>query len=547
MSGSLLPITKPQYTSDNANALAGGKVFTYQAGTTTPKTTYTSYDLSSANPNPVILDSAGRASIWGEGAYKVVVKDANDVTLWTTDDVRLSGTVATVEGGFSVDHTAGAQPYPVKFTHSNSFTNLDTYGSGTVLIEATAQNCNQPLLVTRKAVDTSSLGNAANLILWNTGGPTVTTSSSFAVDFELVCNNSTINTYNGKWELGVISGNSSATRSGGGLFYIASRRGPQHPSGENTGFERYVNFYALTQGGEIESTGNGISFTPAYDFSEDSYIDMTNSYQNTIWTNEAALTGKYARIENVGRANGSYIRTQSTGGTADIYCQANDSNSGSTVTIRSNWVTPGTGSSILNLYTDSGAGTPTGFRIQSSGTNGRFNIKHIDAGVQVETLDISPADDGLMILYQHSDVTKGRIKLGSGGGAATGGLISYDSNTGIYSLTGTNAYVTTGSGGYIQPTRLTTSAPSAGSTVSPTVAESDYIVTTGSLATLTVNLPATPPNGHKITFMSTGGVTALTTTASGGATVLGAPTTLAANGFFTMIYRTATTTWYRNG
>jgi hypothetical protein len=39
----------------------------------------------------------------------------------------------------------------------------------------------------------------------------------------------------------------------------------------------------------------------------------------------------------------------------------------------------------------------------------------------------------------------------------------------------------------------------------------------------------------------------LTVNGYSGATVLGAPTTLAANGFFTMIYRSATTTWYRNG
>ncbi len=72
---------------ENGKPLSGGKVYTYQAGTSAPKPTYTGEDGSVANTNPVILNDAGYASIHLAGAYKIVLKDANDVTLWTADPV----------------------------------------------------------------------------------------------------------------------------------------------------------------------------------------------------------------------------------------------------------------------------------------------------------------------------------------------------------------------------------------------------------------------------------------------------------------------------
>jgi len=84
----LLPNIAQLYlaTSDGA-PLVGGKVYTYEAGTTTPKATYSNADGTASNTNPVILDSRGEAVIFWEGAYKVVVKDSLDNTIRTVDDV----------------------------------------------------------------------------------------------------------------------------------------------------------------------------------------------------------------------------------------------------------------------------------------------------------------------------------------------------------------------------------------------------------------------------------------------------------------------------
>ena len=73
---------------NNGDPLSGGLLYTYEAGTTTPKTTYTSESEGTANPNPVILDSNGRAKVWLEsGAYKFILKDSNDVEIWSEDDI----------------------------------------------------------------------------------------------------------------------------------------------------------------------------------------------------------------------------------------------------------------------------------------------------------------------------------------------------------------------------------------------------------------------------------------------------------------------------
>jgi nitrous oxidase accessory protein NosD len=96
----LLPDPKMQFLDNNGNPVAGGKVYTYLAGTTTPLATYTSSAGTTANANPVVLDSAGRGSIWIKGeSYKVVLCTPlggaiaktgcapSGTVIWTVDNV----------------------------------------------------------------------------------------------------------------------------------------------------------------------------------------------------------------------------------------------------------------------------------------------------------------------------------------------------------------------------------------------------------------------------------------------------------------------------
>jgi hypothetical protein len=71
--------------------LAGGLLYTYNAGTTTPVSTYTSRSGAAFNTNPIVLNSSGRtpAEIGLEGGvlYKFVLKDSTFVQIGSYDNI----------------------------------------------------------------------------------------------------------------------------------------------------------------------------------------------------------------------------------------------------------------------------------------------------------------------------------------------------------------------------------------------------------------------------------------------------------------------------
>jgi hypothetical protein len=90
---------------NNGDPLVGGKLYTYAAGTSTPLATYSDVGLTTANANPVVLDSAGRATVYLlASSYKFVLKDSSDVTIRTQDNISA---VAPFAVNLDVDGTAG--------------------------------------------------------------------------------------------------------------------------------------------------------------------------------------------------------------------------------------------------------------------------------------------------------------------------------------------------------------------------------------------------------------------------------------------------------
>lgn len=81
-----------QLFDNNGNPLAGGKIYTYLAGTTTNAVTYTSSSGAIAHSNPIVLDGAGRVpsgEIWlTDGiTYKFVVEDSASNLIGTYDNL----------------------------------------------------------------------------------------------------------------------------------------------------------------------------------------------------------------------------------------------------------------------------------------------------------------------------------------------------------------------------------------------------------------------------------------------------------------------------
>lgn len=164
----LLPLVKPQFLDENGNPVAGGKVYFYQAGTSTPLATYADKDGVTPNSNPVVLDSGGFADVWISAAnYKVVLKTSADVPIWTKDYVGIGS------GGFTTGD--------VKTTFKSS---ADT---GWVMMNDTSIGSAASSATGRANADTADLF----ALLWNnvsdtyapvSGGRGVSASADFAAN-----------------------------------------------------------------------------------------------------------------------------------------------------------------------------------------------------------------------------------------------------------------------------------------------------------------------------------------------------------------------------
>lgn len=102
MPASVAPFPVFRALDSVGSPLAGGKLYSYQAGTSTPLETYTDSTEAAANTNPVILNASGEANVWLKPqGYKLVLTDADDVVQWTVDNVLVGGTATA--GGDTVN------------------------------------------------------------------------------------------------------------------------------------------------------------------------------------------------------------------------------------------------------------------------------------------------------------------------------------------------------------------------------------------------------------------------------------------------------------
>lgn len=85
----LAPLPIQSFKDNNGNPLAGGLLYTYAAGTSTPQATYQDVTTTSPNANPIVLNSRGEAQIWlnPSQTYKLVLYDSFSTLIWSVDQV----------------------------------------------------------------------------------------------------------------------------------------------------------------------------------------------------------------------------------------------------------------------------------------------------------------------------------------------------------------------------------------------------------------------------------------------------------------------------
>src|SRR5271166_4396763 len=144
--GALLPPGQIQFFDNSGVPLAGGLLYTYVPFTTTPQTTWVDQDETTPNTNPIILDSAGRCTLWGTGTYRLIlmtsVTPGPSVLVWDaissdgglaglqTQIDTINGTLATLESEIS------SLQSDVSALQAEGFQGSVLFASGTFVITA---------------------------------------------------------------------------------------------------------------------------------------------------------------------------------------------------------------------------------------------------------------------------------------------------------------------------------------------------------------------------------------------------------------------------
>jgi hypothetical protein len=75
----------------NGESLIGGKLYTYQAGTSTPAAAYHDAAATMPHQNPIVLDDRGEARIYIASPMLWKLHTPTDVELWAVDNIIGSG------------------------------------------------------------------------------------------------------------------------------------------------------------------------------------------------------------------------------------------------------------------------------------------------------------------------------------------------------------------------------------------------------------------------------------------------------------------------
>jgi len=147
----IAPWVEQRFLLADGTPNAGGFVYTYVAGTTTPISVWTTSDgdTGAAHTQPIELDSDGRPPspifVLGTG-YKFVVQDSGAAVLYTVDNVEDAGrTFADTWGlllGDGVDYTDGET-----ILATTRLALIDSSGGATTVYLPSAVDLTQPLTV----------------------------------------------------------------------------------------------------------------------------------------------------------------------------------------------------------------------------------------------------------------------------------------------------------------------------------------------------------------------------------------------------------------
>ncbi len=170
-----------QLFDNNGNPLSGGKIYTYDAGTTTPVPSYTTFEGDVEHTNPIILDSTGRVpggQIWmALDIYKFVVTTSTDVLIGTYDNIGppdLVGLYAPLASPALTDNPTA--PTPAQFDD-------DTSIATTAFVQRASGNLSGVLTPTTSTTLTAAEIGRLIVFYGSTAGQTLTLPAVASIPF----------------------------------------------------------------------------------------------------------------------------------------------------------------------------------------------------------------------------------------------------------------------------------------------------------------------------------------------------------------------------
>jgi hypothetical protein len=177
----LAPVPKFTAIDSNGDPWVGAKLYTYETGGTTPKSTWTDSTKVTPNTNPVVLDSYGQANVWLDasgGAYRLKLLDPDDITIWTVDGVQ-DASSAAFEGLGVMTNPIKTDKFVVKDVTAGTIKTLDLEDLlGNVYYpNPAAVDQGDPAVVGTLAYWVTTIGvtNQATIVLRHNSGSATTT------------------------------------------------------------------------------------------------------------------------------------------------------------------------------------------------------------------------------------------------------------------------------------------------------------------------------------------------------------------------------------
>lgn len=100
---------RQQFVDAGGEPYSGVKVYHYAAGTSNLLNVWTDEAKTTPAAQPVVGDSKGMVSFFADGDYQMVIKDSDDVTLYTWDNIKITSDTATMwEGNFGTSYPSAA-------------------------------------------------------------------------------------------------------------------------------------------------------------------------------------------------------------------------------------------------------------------------------------------------------------------------------------------------------------------------------------------------------------------------------------------------------